>query len=165
MQGCLYWKKHYEIDTHTHTHDAALLGPWLINCWQYGLWAAVCPQVLYSQSFILRVPGRVVCVYVQYMYVWVCIRAGDDVTVVPGYVLFKFKQAEGGGDGGELEECQTLDWISMNSKEADRGDRGKERGGRGGDLEREERETISANEEKTDVYISCSRRCYLDRPL
>lgn len=44
----------------------------------------------------------------------------------------------------ELEECQTLDWISMNSKEADggrEGERGRERERRGWrNLEREGRE-------------------------
>lgn len=82
------------------------------------------------------------------MRVRVRTRAGD-VTTRPGYVLFKFKQAEGGKRGGlgELEECQTLDWISMNSKEADRGREGG--GGDGpGERERERRETIGMKEKE-----------------
>lgn len=65
-----------------------------------------------------------------------CECAGD-VTARPGHVLFKFKKAKDGKEGGgrveELEECQTLDWISMNSKEADGGrarhSEGREEGG------------------------------------
>ena len=77
---------------------------------------------------ILEFPA---CVYEFVSTVYMC--AGDDITARPGHVLFKFKQAKGGREGGkrggveELEECQTLDWISMNSKEAD-GGRGGERG-------------------------------------
>lgn len=42
-------------------------------------------------------------------------------------MIFKFKQAEGGkrNRGDELEECQTLNWIPVNSKEAD----GRKEGG------------------------------------
>lgn len=50
-----------------------------------------------------------------------------DVTAWPGYVLFKLEKGEECVRGG-LEECQPLDWISMNSKEADRGDGGEESG-------------------------------------
>lgn len=75
----------------------------------------------------------------------VCVCAGD-VTAKPGHVLFKFKQAEGGNIGGAegLEECQKLDWISMNSKEADGGKK-RERA-EGGGTRREGRETISMSE-------------------
>ncbi len=70
-----------------------------------------------------------------------CACAGD-VTARPGYVLFKFKQAEERKRGGveKLEECQTLDWISMNSKEADRGDGEREKTWREwGDEEKEKK--------------------------
>lgn len=56
----------------------------------------------------------------------------DDVTARPGYVLFKLERGrearEGGRRWGELEECQTLDWISMNSKEVTGGKARKRRG-------------------------------------
>lgn len=84
--------------------------------------------IFHFELFLARdhfeLPGRLGFVAAVYKrYVHVRLRAGD-VTTQPGYVLFKFKQAKGGMRGGleELEECQTLDWISMNSKEADRGD-------------------------------------------
>lgn len=76
------------------------------------IWKKIHPLVFWSY-----------CACVCTVYMCECV----DVTARPGHVLFKFKQAKRGREGGkrggveELEECQTLDWISMNSKEVDGG--------------------------------------------